>query len=202
MPSVICIHFQSTCRPLCNIDIHLKTLLNILMPRYSWAHLNAKCHEVTLTVKLLIDRSCLHHGPWVVPRPYKICDWMLNSSHDHFTLHQGKNVRVIMEFKVPQRQILRPTLSTNMVQRVLRWERQKRCPGRKRQWPMTKKCNYSDYYYYIIIILFYLEGGDKMMTREWSNLIMVFENCPSQAYINTFIFWCRVIPLGPQSIYT
>jgi len=32
-----------------------------------------------------------------------------------------------MEFKVPKRHILRPALSTNMVQRVLRWERQKRC---------------------------------------------------------------------------
>ena len=26
----------------------------------------------------------------VVPRPYKFYDWMLNSSQDHFNLHQRK----------------------------------------------------------------------------------------------------------------
>ena len=34
MASVICIHFSQLCRPLCNIGMHLITLLNILMPRY------------------------------------------------------------------------------------------------------------------------------------------------------------------------
>ena len=68
----------------------------------------------------------------VVPRPGKICDWLLNSSQDHFSLHQGKNVGVTMEFEVPKRHILRPTLSTDMVQRVLQWERQKRFSSRKR----------------------------------------------------------------------
>jgi hypothetical protein len=64
----------------------------------------------------------------VIPRPYKICDWLLNSSKDHFGVHQGKkNLRLTMEFKVPKRHILRPTLSTYMVQRILQWERQKRC---------------------------------------------------------------------------
>ena len=55
----------------------------------------------------------------VIPRPCKICDWLLNSSQDHFGLRQGKNVRVIMEFKISKRHILWPTLSTNMVQHVL-----------------------------------------------------------------------------------
>jgi hypothetical protein len=55
----------------------------------------------------------------VVLRPCKICDWLLNSTWDHFSLHQGKNVRVTMKFEVPKRYILRPTLSTGMVQRVL-----------------------------------------------------------------------------------
>ena len=71
-------------------------------------------------------------GREVVPRPCKICDWLLNSFRDHFGLHQGKNVRVTMKFKVPKRHILRPTLSTDMVQRVLRWEKQKRCFIRKK----------------------------------------------------------------------
>jgi hypothetical protein len=39
----------------------------------------------------------------VVPRPYKICDWLFNSSQDHFNLHQGKNVIVTMKFEVARR---------------------------------------------------------------------------------------------------
>ena len=80
----------------------------------------------------------------VVPRPSKTCDWLLNSSPDHFGLHQGKNDIVTMEFEVPKIRIVRPTFSTNMVQRVLRSERQKRCCGRKRQGPITKKYCYNE----------------------------------------------------------
>ena len=54
----------------------------------------------------------------VVLRPSKICDWFLNLSWDYFSLHQGNNVKVIMEFKIPKRYMLRPTLSTYMVQGV------------------------------------------------------------------------------------
>ena len=79
----------------------------------------------------------------VVPRPCKICDWLLNSSWDHFGLHQGNNVRVIMEFEVPKRHILRTRLSTDMVQCVLQWERQKKRSRRKRQGPMAKKWRYD-----------------------------------------------------------
>ena len=43
---------------------------------------------------------------------------MLNSSLDHFGLHQGKIVKVIMKLEVPKWS-LKPTLSTFMVQRVL-----------------------------------------------------------------------------------
>ena len=52
----LCI-LQLTCRPLCNVhkhNIHLTTLLTIVMPRYYKAHLNTKCREVTLVMKLLI----------------------------------------------------------------------------------------------------------------------------------------------------
>jgi hypothetical protein len=52
----------------------------------------------------------------VVPRLYKIYDWLLNSSYDHYGLHQGENVRVTMKFEVPKRHILRLTLFSNMVQ--------------------------------------------------------------------------------------
>ena len=48
---------QSTCRPLCKMiggrGVHLITIFNILMPRQQQVHLNTKCHEVTLQVKLL-----------------------------------------------------------------------------------------------------------------------------------------------------
>jgi hypothetical protein len=68
----------------------------------------------------------------VIPRPYKIYDWLLNSFRDDYDLHQGKNVRVTMKFEAPKRHTLRPPLSTNMVQRALRCERQKRCSSRKK----------------------------------------------------------------------
>jgi hypothetical protein len=85
-------------------------------------------------------RGCLQHGPWVVPRPCRICDWLLSLSRDHFGSHQGKIIRVTMEFEVPKRHSLRPTLSFDMVRHVLQWERQKRCSGRKTQGPMLEKC--------------------------------------------------------------
>ena len=69
----------------------------------------------------------------VVPRSCKICDWLLTLCQDHFTSHHGKNVRVTMELEVPRRHLLRPTLPTNTIQRVLQWERQKRCSSRKRK---------------------------------------------------------------------
>ena len=92
----------------------------------------------------------------VVPRPCKICDWVLDSFRDHFGLHQGDSVRVVtMEFDVSERHVARRASSTDMVQWVLRWERQKRCSSRKRQEPMTGKCCYDricDEFFY---------GGEK-----------------------------------------
>ena len=52
----------------------------------------------------------------VVPCFSKICDWPLNSSRDHFGLHQEKKEKVIMELEVPKRPIFTPTSSTVMVQ--------------------------------------------------------------------------------------
>ena len=58
--------------------------------------------------------------------PVKICDWLLNSSQHHFSLHQAREKnRVTTEFEVPIRHILRPTLSTDMVQQVLQWGAQR-----------------------------------------------------------------------------
>jgi hypothetical protein len=46
--------FNQPIDPLCNVNMHLITLLNILVPKYQYAHLNAKYHETTLVMKLLI----------------------------------------------------------------------------------------------------------------------------------------------------
>ena len=51
-------------------------------------------------------RGRLHHGPWSrLPRSSIICDWPLNSSWDHFGLHQGAECKewpLTMELKVPK----------------------------------------------------------------------------------------------------
>ena len=108
----------------------------------------------------------------VVPRPCKICNWLLKSSWGHCGLHQGDNVKVTVEFKVPQRHILRPTLSIGMVQRVLRWGRQNK--------PMAKKCYYDSIFLRIFL------GEEKMKTREDKRMVKLelffFQNCPFWAY--------------------
>jgi hypothetical protein len=60
----------------------------------------------------------------VVPMPCKIYDWLLRLSRDDFGLYQGKHVKVTMEFEVFKKHSLRCILYADMVQRVLRWERQ------------------------------------------------------------------------------
>jgi hypothetical protein len=65
-----------------------------------------------------------------------------------------------MEFEVPKRHNLRPTLFANMVQRVLQWERQKRCSRRKRQGPIAKECCYN-----------YFFQEEKMKTREDKRMV-------------------------------
>ena len=60
-------------------------------------------------------------------------------------------VRVTMEFQVPNRHIFRPTLSTDMVQQILWWERQKRC--------MIEKCCYNRF---LMIFYFYFLEEEKM----------------------------------------
>ena len=76
-----------------------------------------------------------------------------------------------MEFKVPKRHILRPKLSTDMVQRVLWRERQKRCPNRNRQGPMGERCCYNK----IIRILFREENEDKRRQGNYIFLIFFFK---------------------------
>jgi hypothetical protein len=136
----------------------------------------------------------------VVPRPCKIYDWLLNSSRDHFSLHQGKNFRVTIKFEVPIIHILRPTLSTDMVQYVLQWERQKRCCSRERQ-PMVEKCCYKKF-----LMIFFLGGGGRENEDKRRQELEFFSKLPFldiyEKNISTFTFWCILIPLGPHLVYT
>ena len=113
--------------------------------------------------------------PWTMKSSQglvKICDWQLNLSWDHFGLHPRKKIKVTMEFKVPKILVLRPTLSTDMAQQILWWERQKRCSSKKGQGPLANKCCYHK-------LLLYISSGEKeTKTREWSNLLFFFSKLP------------------------
>ena len=61
----------------------------------------------------------MHHE--VVPRPCEIYDWLLDSSRDHFGLHQGKIVIMAMELEVIKIRILRPTLSLTWFNEFCGW---------------------------------------------------------------------------------
>ena len=111
-----------------------------------------------------------------------MCDWLLNSSWDHLGLHQGKMVRGTMEFELPKRHISRPTLSSNMVQRVLLRERQKRCSSRKRQGPMAEKCCYNK-----ILMNFFWRREDEDKRRQVNGqtcffFFFSFQNYPFWTY--------------------
>jgi hypothetical protein len=90
---------------------------------------------------------------------------------------------VIMEFEVPKRHILRPTLFTDTVQRVSQWERQKMCSSRKRQ-----EAHGREMLLYLILNDFFFgrrEDEDKKIqekTREGSILFFFclknIQNCP------------------------
>jgi hypothetical protein len=108
----------------------------------------------------------------VVRRLCIICDWMLNSSWNHFGSHQGKNVRVTIEFEVSKRHILGLKWSIDMVQRVFRWERpKKKCYARKRQEPTVEKYCYNN-------ILMNFLGRERKQRRQEKG-----QTCPFWAYI-------------------
>ena len=77
-------------------------------------------------------RGCLHHGSWSRPKALKNLWLVVELVLESLQLTPRKKW-VTMKFEVPKRHNLRPTLSTDMVQQVLWWERQKRCSSRKRQ---------------------------------------------------------------------
>jgi hypothetical protein len=96
-----------------------------------------------------------------------------------------KNVRVIMEFEVPNRHIWRPTFSTDMVQRVWRWERQKRCCSINWHGPMAKKCCYNK----ILTVSFGGPGGeggkDEDKRRQENDQTWFF--CPKLPFLDIYL---------------
>ena len=61
------------------------------------------------TIKFLLDDYCLQSKglftPWTMKLfqgLVKFCDWLLNSSRDHFGFYQGKNVKVTMKSRSPK----------------------------------------------------------------------------------------------------
>ena len=130
---------------------------------------------IALTLWLVIRfwfHTSVHKGlftPWTMKSSqghvkYVIRCWARPGTTSVYT-EPKKKVRVTMEFEVPKRHILRPTLSTDTVQRVSQWERQKRCSSRKRQGPMTKKYCYSKF----LMNSFY--GEEKMKTRDDKRMV-------------------------------
>jgi hypothetical protein len=89
----------------------------------------------------------------VVPRPSKRCDWTLKSSRDDLGLHQGKNGRVTTEVEV-HNFFLKPTLSTAMVQRVFRWDKQKRWSRKNSKGPYQKNAVLMIFFGFFLMIFF------------------------------------------------
>ena len=93
----------------------------------------------------------------VVPRPCKFVIGCRTPPKTTSVHTKEENVKVTIECEVPKRHIiLRSTLAIDMVQRVLRWKRQKRCFSKKRQRPVEEKycCNQT-------LMIFLLGGGER-----------------------------------------
>ena len=89
---------------------------------------------------------------------------------------EEKNVRVTMECEAPKRRTLK---STDMVPRVLQWERQKRCYNLEK-----KKRAQVVILHFKWIFVFGKRRWRQEKTRERSNLIVLifFQNCIFWAY--------------------
>ena len=156
-------------------------------------------------IYIYIIRGCLHRGPWSRPKAmWKICDWLLNSSGDHFGFHQGRIVKAVMEFEVSKRHVLRSTVPIDMVHWVLWRERQKRCYGRKGQGSMAKKCCYNK-----ISMIFYLgEREDEDKRIQESGQTWFFFRLQKLPFWGTYkkiihsYFGAWSILFGPHLVYT
>ena len=121
--------------------------------------------------------------PWTMKSSQGLVNYVIGCwTRPETTLGYTKerNIGVTMKDEVPKRHILRSTLSTDMIQRVLGWERQKRCSERKRQGHMIEKYCYNK----ILMNVFFggREDEDKIRPNKWSNL-NYFQNFPFWTYI-------------------
>ncbi len=138
----------------------------------------------------------------VIPRPCKICDLVVELVPGSLRFTPRKQFHSDHGVRVPKRHILRPTLSTDMVQRVLMGERQKGA--------LVETCKDPWHKMNVNIRFEWFFSWEEKRTqwnrKEWSSSIFFFfQICPFWTYIkkfNTFTFWCVVIPLSPHSIYT
>jgi hypothetical protein len=87
-------------------------------------------------------------------------------------LHQGKKIKMTMEFEVHKRYILGATLPDDMVQRVLWWERQKKCSGRKKARAHGKEIML---WFFSMNYIFGEWRWRQEETKEWSNFIFFLE---------------------------
>ena len=110
----------------------------------------------------------------VIPRPCNVCVVVEFVQEPLWFTPRKKIVKVTMEFEIPKRHIQGVHFSTNMIQRVLQKERQKRCHDRKRQRPMVDK------YFYNKILRKVLWGReDKEKTIDQ----ICFQKCPFWAHM-------------------
>ena len=110
----------------------------------------------------------------VVPKPCKICDWMLNSSWEHFGLHQGKKMsRWSWSLRFPKDIFKGPHY-------LLTWSN-KFCAGRGKRGALVDKCkgpcqkNVVIINFWWKIYLWGREYNDKR--REWNAQTWVFLFC-------------------------
>jgi hypothetical protein len=86
--------------------------------------------------------------------------------------------------------------------KVLRWERQKKCFGRKRQGRIAHKHlhNKSSMNFLFMGKGRWRQENDRTWIFSSSSKTTLFGHIFKT--INTFNFWCTVILLGPHSVYT
>jgi hypothetical protein len=90
-----------------------------------------------------------------------------------------ENVNVTMKFEVLKRHVLRPALSTDMIQRDLRWERHKMCSSKKKKKKKKSKGLWQRNGVIIFYnILLFSHGKEKMKRREENgqNYIVFFNS--------------------------
>ena len=148
-------------------------------------------------------RGCLHYRPWGHPKALQNLQLVVKLVPRPLRLHQGKKISKwpwsLRALEDIFQGLHYPLTSSNGL-----------CDGRgkrgalvgKRQGPMTKKFCHNNF-----LMIFFGEKTTKIgEDKEWSNLIIIFQNCPLWTYnknkMNISTFWCMVIPLDPHSLYT